>query len=320
MRGLHVERGRVLVRDDLPDPVPAAGEVLVRVLSAGVCATDLALARGYMGFSGVPGHEFVGIALDGVLAGRRVVGEINAACGSCATCRRGLPRHCPERTVLGIRGRSGAFAERIVLPEGNLLAVPDSLDSDLATFAEPSAAAFEIGEQLDLGAHRRALVLGDGRLGILCAQVLALAGLEVLLAGRHPGRGDWLPSSIRHVGGFDATAGSRFDLVVEASGDPGVLATALLRVEPRGTVVLKTTVERPAMLDLATLVVDEVTVLGSRCGSFEPALEALASGRLVVRPMIHGRYSLREGAAALARADEPGVLKILIDVHANDAQ
>ncbi len=315
MRGLYVERGRVEYREDLPRPAAAAGETRVRVLSAGVCATDLALVRGYMAFEGVPGHEFVGTALDGPLAGRRIVGEINAACGTCSACRAGRRRHCPERTVLGILGRSGAFAEELCLPHENLHPVPDGLDSDAATFAEPAAAAFEIAEQLDLTRFERALVLGDGRLGLLCAQVLAGAVPDVALAGRHPERGAWLASAGKRIRWWeDGDAGDRFDLVVEATGSPDSFALALERVRPRGTVVLKTTAEAPATVDLAPLVVDEVTVVGSRCGPFEPALAALERGELVVTPMIDGRFPLEGGAEALDRAASRGVLKILIDV------
>lgn len=318
MRGLRLTDGRFTLEPALPVPAAGPGETRVRVRLAGVCATDLALARGYMGFEGVAGHEFVGTALDGPLAGRRVVGEINAGCGACARCLAGDPRHCTDRTVLGILGRSGAFAEELCLPTVNLLAVPDEVADDAAVFAEPLAAAFEVAEQLDLSRFERALVVGDGRLGQLCGQVLLDAGLEVTLAGRHPDRLDRFPRRPRFLAGaFDAGAAppdERWDLVVEATGDPDVTARALAVVKPRGTLVLKTTAARPATLDLAPVVVDEITILGSRCGRFAPALEALRSGRIPAATLIDARYPLERGADALAHAARPGVLKVVIEM------
>ena len=308
MRGLHVERGLVRFRDDLDPPTPAPGEVRVRVLRAGVCATDLALVRGYMGFRGTPGHEFVGVALEGPLAGRRVVGEINAACGACPQCRAGLARHCPRRSVLGILGRSGAFAEQLVLPAENLHPVPDTISDEAATFTEPLAAAFEIAEQVELAARARALVVGDGRLGLLCAHVLVLHGVEVALRGRHSERAALLPAGAR----YEDEPGAGYDLVVEATGDPQALPAALASVRPRGTLVLKTTSEGRTTLDLAPVVVDEITLVGSRCGPFEPALAALAGGTVPVEPLVHARFPLEHGAEALAEAARAGVLKVLL--------
>ncbi len=324
MRGVWIEDGTVSFRSDLPPPsVPTplaeratAGrtDARVQVTLAGLCATDLALAKGYMGFRGVPGHEFVGVALEGPLSGQRVVGEINAACGTCATCRGGEERHCPTRTVLGILNHAGAFAEELVLPVDNLLAVPAGLADEAAVFTEPLAAAFEIAEQVELLAGTRALVIGDGRLGLLCAQVLALHGLEVRLHGRHPERGDWLPSGIEHRGDALASETERFELVVEATGRPDVFPLALARVRPRGTLVLKTTSEAPASIDLAPLVVDEIRLVGSRCGPFAPALSALAEGRIIVAPMLTRRFALEDAEAAFRAAARPGALKILFDI------
>jgi threonine dehydrogenase-like Zn-dependent dehydrogenase len=314
VRGLEISAGRVRFRADLARPSPAPAECRVRVTRAGVCATDLALERGYMGFEGIPGHEFVGVALDGPLAGRRVVGEINAGCGRCRSCAAGLERHCPQRTVLGILGRSGAFAEELVLPARNLHPVPEGVSDDAAVFAEPLAAAFEIPAEVDLAQGGRALVLGDGRLGLLCAQVLALEGLAVTLHGRHPERGEHLPAGCVHAGPPPEAPDLRYDLVVEATGDPSMLQRALLFTRPRGMLVLKTTSERPAPLDLAPLVVDEIILVGSRCGPFAPALEALRTGRVDVAPWIHARFPLEEGARAFACAARPGTLKVLVDV------
>ena len=303
-----VEAEGLRLRDDVPAPGPAPGECRVRVLAAGVCATDLALARGYMNFRGIPGHEFVGIALEGEHSGQRVVGEINAACGSCDRCHAGLERHCAERSVLGILDRPGAFAEELRLPLRNLHPVPDQLSTDIATFTEPLAAALEIAEQLDLALFEGALVIGDGRLGLLCAQVLMRAGLSVAMLGHHPERSADFPG-LKWILAEDPWRG---DLVVEATGKPAMLAHALERVLPRGTVVLKTTSEAATPLDLAPLVVDEITLLGSRCGPFAPALAALAAGEVIVEPMIHARYPLEEADRALQQAARPGVLKILI--------
>lgn len=320
MRGLVAEDGRALLRDDLPRPEPAPGEVRVRVERAGVCATDLALVAGYMDYAGVLGHEFVGVAQEGRYAGQRVVGEINAACGRCAACEAGWERHCPQRSVLGILGRPGAFAEELSLPEGNLHPVAAGISPEAATFAEPLAAAFEIGEQLPLQPGERALVLGDGRLGLLCAQVLARAGLSVEVLGRHPERAARLGANgvpaaraLRWLEGAPSPAPA-YDLVVEATGDPACLAQAFAWTRPRGTVVLKTTSARTEGIDMSPVVIHELKLLGSRCGPFAPALSALERGEVEVQALIDDRFPLEQGERALARAAEPGVLKVLIEV------
>ncbi len=318
MRGLHLDAGRLHLRNDLPRPTPRAGETRVRVLRAGICATDLALARGYMGFAGTPGHEFVGVALGGALAGQRVVGEINAACGTCADCRNGNDRHCPARTVLGIAGRSGAFAEELCLPARNLLAVPAGVDTDAATFTEPLAAALQIGAQVDLTGVDHALVAGDGKLGLLCAHALAAAGIAVTVAGRHAERARLLPARATHVTGWlegaAPPATQPFPLAVEATGNPDVLARIVALLRPRATLVLKTTTERPATLDVARIVVDEITVLGSRCGRFAPALAMLAGGTIPTASLIAARYPLADAEAAFAHAARRGTLKVLIEM------
>ena len=317
MRGLYLQDGAVSYREDLPDPELRDGDVQVQVLQAGVCATDLALRRGYMGFRGIPGHEFVGLAMNGPLAGKRVVGDINAACGSCATCVAGDPHHCPRRSVLGILAHGGAFAERLRLPAGNLLEVPDSISDEAATFVEPLAAAFEIGEQIEISAGQTALVAGDGRLGLLCAWALHLGGARVIVAGRHSERVDLLPGGVQHVVGWlegEGVRPERFDLAVEATGSAPVLARLLPMVRPRGTVVLKTTLETPTTLDLSPLVIDEIRVVGSRCGPFAKALDALRRGLVPVERLVQDRFSLSDGAAALDRAEAGGVLKVLIQV------
>ncbi len=327
MRALLIAGGEATVRDDVAAPVVAAGETRVAVRAAGVCATDLALRRGYLGFSGVPGHEFVGVALDGPLAGERVVGEINASCGRCERCRGGLGRHCATRSVLGILGRSGAFAEQIALPTANLHPLPPEISDDAALFAEPLAAAFAIAEQVDLAAVAQALVVGDGRLGLLCAHALALHGVKVVVAGRHPERAALLPAGALHLGEpledpttpFAFAVRQRFPLVVEASGRPEVVAHALGRVAPRGTLILKTTTEALTTLPLAPLVIDEIKLQGSRCGDFAPALSALAEGFLDPTPLIVARYPLAQAVRALDHAAQPGTLKVVIDVAAGAA-
>ena len=300
---------------DRPEPLPAPGEVLVRVLSAGICETDLQLVKGYMGFRGVLGHEFVGIATSGPLAGRRVVGEINCSCGECDLCRRGLGTHCPHRTVLGILNHDGAFADLISVPQRNLHVVPDSMPNDVAVFTEPVAAAFQILVQVPVGKNDRVTVLGDGRLGSLCAQVLAGVSNRVLVVGKHPvklaplsrlGISTALVSEV----GADRSA----DIVVDATGSESGLPTALGLVRPRGTVVLKTTVAGTQTLAWAPVVIDEITIVGSRCGPFDRALEALESGRVDVSALISNRFDLDDGVAALEHARSKGVLKVLLDV------
>lgn len=315
MRAIVLDDQGVRLEAARPDPVPAPGEVLVRVLRAGVCATDLELVRGYKGFRGVLGHEFVGIPLTGRLAGRRVVGEINCSCHACATCIAGRPGHCPRRTVIGILGRDGVFADLVALPERNLHAVPDGLETDTAVFTEPVAAAFQIPAQLRLRRDDRIVVLGDGRLGNLCAQVLARISDQVLVVGRHPDK-----LAVLHGFGIatcrfdDRPTDRSADVVVDCTGSETGLPAALEMVRPRGTIVLKTTMAGAQTLACAPIVVDEVTIVGSRCGPFEPALEALAAGRVEVRPLVSDHFGLPDGLRALERAAQPGVLKVLLDV------
>ncbi|MCR9248653.1 MAG: alcohol dehydrogenase catalytic domain-containing protein [bacterium] len=319
MRGLYIDHGKLTLRDDLPEPAARDGWSRVEVHRAGICATDQALLAGYMGFAGVPGHEFVGVALDGPHVGRRVVGEINAGCGSCEACRAGDSRHCEARTVLGIAGLAGAFAERLALPNDNLLPVPDGVTDEAATFTEPLAAALHIGDDVDLATHRRALVAGDGKLGLLCAGALALRGADVTLVGRHPERADLLGLPVNFATGWleddadDDGPGPEFDLAVEATGNADVLPRLLRFVRPRGTIVLKTTTERPTTVDLSPLVVNEQRLIGSRCGRFAAALDVLQSQRFDVRPLVTARYPVAEAEAAFEHAARRGSLKVLLD-------
>lgn len=303
---------------DHPAPAPADGEVLVRVLAAGICETDLQLVRGYMGFRGVLGHEFVGVAETGPLAGRRVVGEINCSCWRCGTCRRGLPTHCPNRTVIGILNHDGAFADLIAVPQRNLHAVPEALPDEIAVFTEPVAAAFQIPVQLSLRRQDRVVVLGDGRLGNLCAQVLAGVSDHVRVVGKHPHklallRGRGIPTTMLSELEPDRSA----DVVVDCTGSETGLPTALALVRPRGTIVLKTTVAGVQTMAWAPIVIDEITIVGSRCGPFDQALAALEAGRIDVRPLISKRFGLSDGLQALASAQEEGVLKVVVEVAAS---
>jgi threonine dehydrogenase-like Zn-dependent dehydrogenase len=319
MRALVLTGDGVSIEMDRPDPVPLAGEVLVRVLRAGVCETDLQLIRGYKGFRGVLGHEFVGMATTGRFAGQRVVGEINCSCWACDTCLAGRPGHCSSRTVLGILEHDGAFAEYLAVPERNLHRVPDNVDTDVAVFTEPLAAAFQIPAQVRIARTDRVMVLGDGRLGNLCAQVLARESDHVTVVGKHSAKLavlERLGVATQLLNAPDLEGGEgpqRADIVVDCTGSASGLTTALQLVRPRGTVVLKTTIAGEQTLALASVVVDEVTIIGSRCGPFDRALEALAAGTVEVRGMIHDRFDLADGVRALQRAAEPGVLKVLID-------
>jgi threonine dehydrogenase-like Zn-dependent dehydrogenase len=301
-------------RHDYPTPVPLDDEVLVRVLRAGVCETDLQLIRGYLGFSGVLGHEFVGVAESGSFKGRRVVGEINCSCWTCPTCKAGLPSHCPNRTVLGILNHDGAFADFIAVPQRNLHVVPDSMPDDIAVFTEPVAAAFQIPAQVSIRRDDRVVVLGDGRLGNLCAQVLARLSSHVMVVGKHPEKLALLSSEISNKLLADLEPTHDADIVVDCTGSPTGLPTALSLVRPRGTIVLKTTVAGEQTMALAPIVIDEVTVVGSRCGPFDRALVALGAGEVSVLPLISARFGLSDGVAALEHAQKKPALKVLLDV------
>jgi len=317
VRAIVLERDEVQVDAVRPTPAPGADEVIVRVTRAGVCETDLQLIKGYMGFRGVLGHEFVGVAESGPYAGRRVVGEINCACWRCDTCRSGLPTHCPNRTVLGILNHDGAFADLMAVPQRNLHLVPDSIPDDIAVFTEPVAAAFQIPAQLSIARTARIVVLGDGRLGNLCAQVLASIADDVLVVGKHPEKLALLDAiGVKTALLSDELPRRAADIVVECTGSESGLPTALSLVRPRGTIVLKTTVAGTQTLAWAPFVIDEVTLVGSRCGPFDRALEALEHGLVDVEPLIADRFNLSNGLMALQRAQQKGVLKVLLDMEA----
>jgi threonine dehydrogenase-like Zn-dependent dehydrogenase len=317
MLAVSLDQNGVTLKADYPLPQRGNDEVLVRVLRAGICETDLQLIRGYMGFQGVLGHEFVGVATEGLFAGRRVVGEINCSCGDCSMCRSGHPTHCAQRSVLGILKHDGAFAEFIAVPQRNLHVVPDVIATDEAVFAEPVAAAFQIPAQLSIRSRDRIVVLGDGRLGNLCAQVLADLGADVLVVGKHASKLALLRSlGISTHFLADVPLEPIADIVVDCTGSNTGLPAALKLVRPTGTIVLKTTVAGTQTLALAPVVINEVTIVGSRCGPFKKALSALETGRVTVAPLISARYALSKGLEALEHARSHPVLKVLLDVDA----
>ena len=313
--GPRLERDRARPIPELSSSsVAGPGDfVRVRTLVAGICNTDLEIARGYMGFQGVIGHEFVGEALDGRFKGRRVVGGINFGCGDCEWCAANMSRHCPTRTVLGIVRADGVLAEEFLIPERNLLHVPDGVSDEDAAFAEPVGAACEILEQLGatLDPGATALILGAGKLGAVTAQVLAAAGLQVDLVGRHLAPLQWMRErGIRLV--EDRPDRSGYALVVEATGTTEGLRTAIACTRPRGHLVLKTTVAGPHEIDLAPVVINEITIVGSRCGQFAPAVELIADGRVDVSRLVDARYGLADIEDAFDHAGRRGVRKVLV--------
>ncbi len=317
MLSVHLESGRVEVRRQ-PVPRVPQGFARIRLLAAGICSTDLELQRGYYGFSGTPGHEFVGevVAVSGDGAewiGRRVAGEINLACGHCDWCARGLGRHCPTRTVLGIVKHPGAFREFLTLPIHNLHRVPRSISTEQAVFIEPVAAACEILDQVKIPKGDRVALLGDGKLGLLVAQVLQAHGARVHLFGRHR-------EKMRLVEKAGVTTellpkklpDRAYRWVVDATGSPAGLRAAVTMCEPRGTIILKSTVHGLVTIDTAPVIVNEVTLVGSRCGRFEPAIRLLASGKVDVTPMISAEFPLDRAPEAFKNAATKGVLKVLL--------
>jgi threonine dehydrogenase-like Zn-dependent dehydrogenase len=322
MKGLWLADRQLQLRRDLPIPEPIAGEARVRVLQAGICNTDLELLRGYYPYAGVLGHEFVGVVDQGAehLIGQRVVGEINATCGQCRFCLSDNSTHCENRTVLGIVNRDGAFADYLCLPEKNLYPVPETVSTDAATFTEPLAAALEIQQQVQLHGSDRVLVIGDGKLGQLVAQTLALTGCDLLAVGRHPEKLANLEAKGIRTGFADAVQDRTFDVSVECTGNPEGFAIALRALRPRGTLVLKSTYAGKLSLDASALVVDEITLVGSRCGPFPEALKLLAENKVDVSPLIQARYPLSEGLKAFAHAQRKGVLKVLLAMGDENAQ
>lgn len=316
----HLPEGRPRLID-VPDPALEPGEALVKVRMAGICRTDQELAKGYMNFEGIPGHEFVGevITVDDSaddasknLVGKRVVGEINCGCGSCSWCEAGLQNHCPTRTVLGISGRGGAFAEYLTLPASNLHHVPDDVNDKTAVFTEPLAAALEIFEQIQVNSDDRVVIIGDGKLGLLIAKAFQVSGCSPICVGGDQGKLGILQSWELEAVHYREYEPVLSDVVIEASGSPDGFAAALASLKPRGTLVLKSTYHGSLTFDAAPLVIDEITVVGSRCGPFQPALKLLQENRIPVHQLITEIFSFNQVEAAFQRAAEPGALKVLV--------
>jgi alcohol dehydrogenase len=317
MKALVLKDQSLSLTTDHPLPEVPPGWARIRVRMAGICRTDLELVRGYMGFQGVLGHEFVGevdACDDPDWVGRRVVGEINAACGTCDWCDDGLGRHCPERSVLGILGLDGCMAEYCCLPTANLHTVPERMSDEQAVFVEPLSAAYEILDQVELTGFERCIVLGDGKLGILCAWVLSTVLPDVTLVGRHSEKLEaaaW--GTLRTAEGVESVEPGA-ELVIDATGSGPGLADAMQLCRPRGTLVLKSTLADPGDLNLAPIVIDELTVVGSRCGPFEHGLAGQLTNTFPLERLIASRYPLEDGLAAFELAAQRGVLKVLVEM------
>lgn len=312
MKALFCHGSGVELRSNYPEVQPVADEITLSVTHCGICDTDVQLAKGYMGFQGVLGHEFVGVDQ----AGRRFTAEINNACHNCEWCARGLATHCPNRTVLGIFRHDGAMAERVAVPRRNLHEIPDSVSDLQAVFTEPLAAAYQIIEQLPIDKNQRVAVLGDGKLGILCAWVLATKSDHVMLIGKHPQKLAKAEGLVRTglIDDADGTIMKSFDIVVDATGNASGLETACRLCRPRGTIVLKTTIECNHQLNLSPIVIDELTIVGSRCGPFPKAIAALSAGIFPVGNLIEAVYAMDDAELAFEHAQRKGAAKIIISM------
>jgi len=304
---------------DYEKPVPARDEALVKVLMAGICNTDLEIVRGYQDFRGIPGHEFIGLVEEinhpqQFLLGKRVVGEINCGCNNCDFCLKGMKNHCRQRTVIGIKGKNGALAEYLTLPLDNLYQVPETVSDEEAVFTEPLAAAFEILEQIQIKPTDRVAVLGDGKLGLLAAMVLGQTRSEICLIGKHPEKLALAGSNqIETLLLKDLPRNKSFDLVIEATGSPSGFELALELLKPRGTLVMKSTVVISKELNLSSLVVNEINLVGSRCGPFPPAIRALENNLVDVKPLISTIFPADRALEAFKAAAEKNALKVLVD-------
>jgi len=322
MKGLYFIEKLELKRD-LPIPAPALGEALIKVLFAGICNTDIEITKGYMGFKGIPGHEFVGIVEevngdDKGLIGKRVVGDINCACGKgdCEYCNKNLGRHCPERTTLGIYKRDGCLCEYAVLPVKNLLEVPEVVSDEIATLTEPLAAGFEILEQIDIADSDEIMILGDGKLGLLINHALSTTGAKITHVGKHYEKLKLVAKNGCSIIILDDLPDKKFDIVIEVTGSISGLELSIAHTKPRGILVLKSTIASDRKIDLTQVVIDEITIVGSRCGLFQPALDYLKT-RVDLLPLISAIYPIDKGLEAFEEAKRKGSLKVLINFTAN---
>ncbi len=321
MRAICLDQNGVRFQPEHASPVPLSEEVLVDVIEAGICETDLQLAQGYMGFVGVLGHEFVGMARSGPFAGARVVGEINCNCRKCPRCQSGLGNHCAHRTVVGIHQHDGAFADQVAIPHASLHLVPDSISDDQAVLIEPLAAALQIQQQIELSPKQSVIVLGDGRLANLCAQVLSLQVKNIQVVGKHELKLSRLKRlGIKTIQLQDLVCEKEFDLVVDCTGSVTGLPLALQLVRPRGTIVMKTTVAADHNVSLAPIVIDEINMVGSRCGPFGLAIESLKAGRFDLSNLVTHRFKLEEATDAFRTAVDPSAFKVVFDVANSSAK
>lgn len=306
--------------NNYPMPTPKVGEALIKVNTIGICNTDYEITKGYMGYKGILGHEFTGVvesvnAEDKSLVGKRVVGEINCGCGECEWCAQGLERHCFNRSTLGIWQREGCFAEYVCLPVKNLLKIPQNVSNEEAVFVEPLAAALEILEQVHIPPYKKVIVLGDGKLGLIIALALNAAGLDITLVGKHQKKLDIAKAQgVKTKLLQDLKIEKAYDFVVEATGSITGFETSLALTKPRGTLILKSTIAASKEFNLAPIVIDEITVLGSRCGQFAPALRLLESKRLDVKPLISDIYDIDDSIKAFERNTEKSSVKVLVKV------
>lgn len=315
MKALWLENNKISLRDVANPQNP--DEALVKIRKAGICSTDLELVKGYYPYTGILGHEFVGEvveAKDAAWIGQRVVGEINVVCHRCEQCLNGRSSHCENRTVLGIVNRDGTFAEFMQLPVANLHRVPDSVPDEMAVFTEPLAAALEIQQQIQIKPTDRVLLVGAGRLGQLIAQTLALTGCDLRVAARHEHQQSLLRGRGIRIIAEEEIQPWRWDVVVEATGSPGGFALARKAIRPRGTLVMKSTYKGELNLNFSSIVVDEIKIVGSRCGPFEPALRLMESRQVNPAVLIAEEFKLGEALKAFERAAEAGVLKVLVHI------
>lgn len=319
MRAVVFDNGLKLDKN-YAKPSPRKGEALIKVNTIGICNTDYEITKGYMGYKGVLGHEFTGVvkeinADDKSLLNKRVVGEINCGCGECECCNQGLERHCPNRSTLGIWQREGCFAEYVCLPVKNLLEIPENVSDEEAVFTEPLAAALEILEQIHIPPYKKIAVLGDGKLGLMIALALNAAGLDLILIGKHENKLEIAQKQgVKTKLLSDVEIKKEYDFVVEATGSISGFETSLALTKPRGTLILKSTIAASKEFNFAAVVVDEITIVGSRCGQFAPALRLLESGRIDVKPLISDIFELDESITAFERNKEKSSIKVIVKV------